>query len=90
MPLGLPGLSVGQLEFVRRWIEAGAPETGTVADVVLLNDTTSQHEDFVPLLPPEAGKGLQIIIPKFTVKPNFEREFFVYKKLMTVTDRKNQ
>lgn len=81
MPLGLPGLSEGQLEFVRRWIEAGSPETGTVADIVLLNDTTSQHEDFEPLLPPEAGKGLQIIIPKFAVKSNFEREFFVYKKL---------
>ncbi len=81
MPLGLPLLSEGQIEFVRRWIEAGAPETGTVADASLLDDTTPQVEDIEPLLPPEAGKGLQIIIPEFTVAPNFERELFVYKKL---------
>lgn len=81
MPLGLPLLSEGQLEFVRKWIEAGAPEKGTVAEASLLEDTTPQEEDIEPLLPPEAGKGLQIIIPEFTVAPNFEREFFVYKKL---------
>lgn len=81
MPLGLPLLSEGQLEFVRIWIENGAPEKGTVAEASLLDDITPQEEDIEPLLPPEAGKGLQIVIPEFTVAPNFEREFFVYKKL---------
>ncbi|MBK5280004.1 MAG: hypothetical protein JJE09_14185 [Bacteroidia bacterium] len=81
MPLGLELLSEGQLEFVRRWIEAGAPETGTVVDITLLDDTTPQPEDFEPLLPPEAGNGLQIVLSEFNVAPNFEREFFVYQKL---------
>jgi len=81
MPLGLPLLSEGQLEFVRRWIEAGAPEKGTVADETLLDDTTPQEEDLEPLAPPAAGNGVQIVIPEFTISPNFEREFFVYKKL---------
>ncbi|MEK6782950.1 MAG: hypothetical protein AABY93_14725 [Bacteroidota bacterium] len=81
MPLGLELLSEGQVEFVRRWIEAGAPEKGTVADASLLEDMTPQAENFEPLLPPDEGMGLQIVIPEFTVAPNFEREFFVYKKL---------
>ncbi len=40
MPLGGSPLSVGQIDFVRRWIEAGAPETGIVADSTLLDDKT--------------------------------------------------
>ncbi len=40
MPLGGSPLSVGQIDFVRRWIEAGAPETGVVADSTLLDDKT--------------------------------------------------
>jgi Copper type II ascorbate-dependent monooxygenase, C-terminal domain len=81
MPLGLPALSEGQLEFVRLWIEAGASEKGMVADAALLDDASPQQEDFEPLPAPEPGKGLQIVIPTFSVVPNFEREFFVYKKL---------
>jgi hypothetical protein len=81
MPLGLELLSEGQVEFVRRWIEAGAPKKGIVAADSLLEDVTPQAENFEPLLPPEAGKGLQVVIPEFTVAPSFEREFFVYKKL---------
>lgn len=81
MPLGLQALSEGQLEFVRLWIEAGAPEKGIVADAKLLDDTKPQQEVFEPLAVPQAGQGLQIVIPTFTVAPKFEREFFVYKKL---------
>lgn len=40
MPLRGSPLSVGQIDFVRRWIEAGAPETGVVADSTLLDDKT--------------------------------------------------
>lgn len=36
MPLGLPALTAGQIEFVRQWIAAGAPRTGHVADQKLL------------------------------------------------------
>lgn len=80
MPLGLELLTQGQVEFIRRWIEAGAPEEGYVVDdISLLDDKTLQPENFEPLAPPAAG--IQINIDKFQVAPNFEREFFVYKKL---------
>ena len=36
MPLGGQLLSDGQIEFVRRWIDAGAPKTGTLAQQCLL------------------------------------------------------
>lgn len=85
MPLGLELLSQGQVEFIRRWIEAGAPREGTVVDdISLLDDTTPQPENFVPLAPPTSG--IQINIEKFEVAPNFEREFFVYKKLGNTED----
>jgi len=80
MPLGLEMLSLGQVEFIRRWIEAGAPRQGAVvSDITLLDDTTPQPENFEPLEPPVSG--IQINLDKFEVAPNFEREFFVYKKL---------
>ncbi len=85
MPLGLELLSQGQVEFIRRWIEAGAPREGTVVDdISLLDDTTLQPEDFEPLIPP--ASGIQINLEKFEVAPNFEREFFVYKKLDNAED----
>lgn len=40
MPLNGKPLYKGQIEFVRRWIEAGAPRTGNVADSTLLDDKT--------------------------------------------------
>ena len=85
MPLGLELLSQGQVEFIRRWIEAGAPLEGNVVeDLSLLDDTTPQPENFEPLSPPAAG--IQINIDKFEVAPEFEREFFVYKKLGNAED----
>lgn len=87
MPLGLPLLSVGQVEFIRRWIEAGAPRQGkAVDDETLLEDTTPQPDKFEPLDPPAAGEGFQLKVGPFAVPPNFEREFFVYKRLGNTTD----
>jgi hypothetical protein len=37
MPLGADVLTAKQIEFVRQWIAAGAPETGDVADKTLLD-----------------------------------------------------
>ncbi len=37
MPIGGKYLTVGQIEFVRRWIAAGAPKTGDIVDKTLLN-----------------------------------------------------
>lgn len=82
MPLGNTSLSVGQIEFVRRWIEAGAPEAGEVADAALLDDTAlPAYAPFAPLTPPPEGKGFQLKIEPFQVSPSFERELFVYRSL---------
>ena len=82
MPLGSTALSVGQIEFVRRWIEAGAPQTGEVADAKLLDDKTpsvASTDDFKAMSSPssEGVEGFQLKVDKFTVNPNFEREIFV-------------
>ena len=83
MPLGSNLLSVGQVEFIRRWIEAGATESGcSVTDLTLLDDKTPQNtKPFEPLAPPTTGQGVQLKLESFSIAPNFEREFFVYKKL---------
>lgn len=86
MPLGLPPLYKGQVEFIRQWIEAGAPKDGNPADEKLLSDKTVVEQPFDPLPPPAAGKGLQVTIPEFEVAPNFERELFVYKKIGNAQD----
>ncbi|GAA4396704.1 hypothetical protein GCM10023187_05130 [Nibrella viscosa] len=80
MPLGRDLLSVGQIEFVRRWIEAGAPREGSVVDEKLLDDKTpSVSADFEPLPAPASGQGFQMNVSLFDVAPNFEREIFVRK-----------
>jgi Copper type II ascorbate-dependent monooxygenase, C-terminal domain len=91
MPLGSTALSVGQIEFVRRWIEAGAPKTGEVADAKLLDDKTpsvSSNENFVPMSSPktEGVDGFQMKVDKFEIAPNFERELFVRKNVGNTTD----
>ncbi|GAB3938079.1 hypothetical protein GCM10028804_60660 [Larkinella terrae] len=84
MPLGKELLTVGQIEFVRRWIEAGAPKEGSVVDSTLLDDKTPSTpvaEAFEGLAVPSAGTGLQLKLDPFTVIPNFERELFVRKSI---------
>ncbi|HET9137097.1 MAG TPA: hypothetical protein VFO76_10700 [Candidatus Kapabacteria bacterium] len=87
MPLGNHMLSVGQIEFIRQWINAGAPKDGIVANDSLLDDNTPSPEaEFVPLDPPVAGEGFQLTTGIFKVAPNFEREIFIYKKLPVLGD----
>ncbi len=76
MPLGGSPLSDGQIEFVRRWIEAGAPKTGSVADAKLLDDKTVTTTAYERLPVPAAGTGVQLSIAPFDVQPQFERELF--------------
>jgi hypothetical protein len=77
MPLGGEPPYNGEVEFIRRWIDAGAPRTGEVVDVSVLEDRTRPATDFYPLPPP--AKGFQLRVEPFTVAPNFERELFVYR-----------
>lgn len=86
MPLGGKPVSKGQLDFVQKWIEAGAPVKGEVVDAKLLDDTTPsfvEPTDFVALDPPvkEGKTGLQLKVDRFIVAPNFERELFVRRSL---------
>lgn len=81
MPLGADALSAGQMEFIRAWIMAGAPKTGSVADSTLLDDHSHQPDTFIPLAVPAPGTGFQISTGVFDIAPNFERELFVLRPL---------
>ena len=86
MPMGGQLLPDGQIEFVRRWIEAGAPKTGNVADSTLLNDKTIPIVTYEPLPAPAPGIGFQIEVPVFDIQPNFERELFTRKLVGNTQD----
>ncbi|MBD2757037.1 monooxygenase [Spirosoma validum] len=86
MPLGGALLPDGQIEFVRRWIEAGAPKTGSVADAALLDDKNVTGVTYEPLPVPTAGTGFQMAIPTFDIQPNFERELFSRKMVGNTQD----
>lgn len=85
MPLGSEPVYNGELEFIRRWIEAGAPKTGSVVDTTILADRTRPTPTpFTPLAPPT--QGVQLKIEPFSVAPNFERELFVYRRVNNAND----
>jgi hypothetical protein len=80
MPMGTThGITAGQLEYVRRWIEAGALRAGHVVDTMVLQDSREQTASFTPLSAPAVG--IQPEVDSFSVVPNFERELFVYRRL---------
>lgn len=85
MPLGSTSLFAGQIEFIRRWIEAGAPEKGkVVAGENLLDDKTLaivDDETFKPMAAPKDGDGIQLKVEKFEIAPIFERELFVRREI---------
>lgn len=88
MPLGGTPLSVGQLEFVRRWIEAGASDKGSVVDTTLLADKTPSYVAvFTGLQPPAPGMGFQMKLDAFPISPSFEREFFQRKLVGNTEDQ---
>ena len=74
MPLGSAMLDSGRLEFIREWVEAGAPRTGVVADTSFLH---SGHgpAGMAPL--PLPAEGFQLHIAPFSIRPHSEREVFL-------------
>jgi len=77
MPLGLPPLSENELEAVRLWIYAGAPETGTVIGTEGLLDACLPEPKPItikPLDPPPAGEGVQLVMPKWNLQADSEHE----------------
>lgn len=85
MPLGPTPLTNGELDFIREWILAGAPDTGHVANVDLLLDT-SRYEapEFAKLDSPE--NGFQFHVGPFDVDPNVDYEFFYYEPALSNED----
>lgn len=86
MPLGGALLPDGQVQFIWRWIEAGAPRVGSVVDASLLDDKTVAVTTYEPLVVPAAGTGFQLAIPTFDVQPNFERELFTRRMVGNAQD----
>ncbi|GAB3888634.1 hypothetical protein GCM10028825_21740 [Spirosoma agri] len=86
MPLGGQLLPVGQVEFIRRWIDAGAPKTGSVVDATLLDDKTVSVAAYEPLAVPAVGTGFQLAIPAFDIQSNFERELFTRRSVGNTQD----
>jgi hypothetical protein len=77
MPLGLPPLTVDELEAVRLWIEEGATRNGVVAGTgELLNACLPPPSplEVEPLPPPPPGTGVQIRAPHQVLPANRERE----------------
>ncbi|MGB1038187.1 MAG: hypothetical protein ACPGYY_06025 [Bacteroidia bacterium] len=87
MPPGNIPLTYGEIEFIRQWIISGAPETGEVASISLLDDKsyfTPDSSSFEALTPPSSG--VQLHLGPFNVETNFERELFSYKLLNNTED----
>lgn len=76
MPLDpLPALAANELELVRRWIEGGAPQVGTVPDTENLVDGCLPPPQPVVLKPlPLPENGVQFRIPTTTVPARSEHE----------------
>ncbi len=82
MPIGGPSLTNGELKFISDWIRAGAPRSGTVADISSLEDKERfviPEEEFKTLTPPTSG--IQLKLGPFPVSPTSEREFFYFEPI---------
>ena len=80
MPPGGNFLTDGELQFIRSWIEAGAPKSGNVVDENLLLDT-NKYEPKPFSKPDPPTSGIQLHLGPFEIQPNYEREFFQYTEL---------
>ena len=77
MPLNAGALSDDELELLRMWIYAGAPEKGTVAGTEkYLTGCLPPVEpiSIAPLDPPAPSEGVQFVLPPFDLAPSSERE----------------
>jgi hypothetical protein len=97
MPSAGAGISAGQLEAIRLWIEAGSPREGSVGDTLgrgedelerLLGVCLPEAEpvNTTPLPPPTPDKGVQFSMPEHAVLAEKERElcFAVYEDFRNV------
>ncbi|MFT5055776.1 MAG: hypothetical protein ACI80H_000480 [Pseudoalteromonas distincta] len=86
MPPGAIPLTNGEIAFIGQWIVAGAPKTGEVASISLLDDDSYFILDttFHVLAPPSSG--VQLHLGPFNIKTDFERELYSYKLLGNTQD----
>ena len=80
MPLGTDPLTNGELSFIEQWMLEGAPETGVVADIALLEDTSMYApHTFEPLPVPQ--NGIQLHVGPFDVWPaeRYDREIYYFE-----------
>jgi hypothetical protein len=80
MPANLAAIGEDELELVRRWIYAGAPETGTVAGTEDLLGAgaclpTVEPVSIKPLDPPPPGEGVQFVLPPIDLPAATEQEY---------------
>lgn len=87
MPVGAAALSEDELEAVRVWIAAGAPETGSVGDPGILRGSADYINDLLgvclpeselveirPLDQPAADEGIQFEMPEHHIEAGTEWE----------------
>ena len=86
MPIGTSALSAQELEALRIWIGAGAPETGSVGDASRQGSSEvvgqllgaclppAESVSIAPLAAPAAEEGIQIEMPVFTLDAGKEVE----------------
>ena len=87
MPLNLPPLTNGEIEFIRQWIIERAPKKGSVVDEdILLDSTVFLFPDDSFQAPTPPAQGIQLHLEQFDVPPNYERELFKYQKIGNTED----
>jgi len=77
MPNGLPAIGANELEALRLWIYAGAPENGVVIGTDQLLDACLPDPEplsIEPLEPPAPGEGLQFALPPVALPAASEQE----------------
>jgi cysteine-rich repeat protein len=95
MPNGLAPLSEDELEAVRLWIQAGAPEEGVVRGTAELLDTCLPPPEPIKIRPPDppaADVGIQLHAPPWDLLANSEDEvcFATYFDLSAVVPADQQ
>lgn len=89
MPSGLPAITSEELDLVRWWIYAGAPETGTVAGTEDLIDgclPPAEPQPIRPLEAPAPGTGIQFRVPEFDIPAASELEY-CYASYYDISDQ---
>lgn len=76
MPLSAGPLHNGKIDAVRKWIAAGAPQTGKIEGIGDLAVLRDPEETFQPPPAPPTGQGYQLHLPPYKIEPGTEREVF--------------